>query len=388
MIWIALLIPLLFAGVCYLLFPRKIQWWELFIPTGVSVIAILISYYSMRTVAMHDVEYNGYIIVEARYYEQWSTWVDQTCYTHSCSTDANGNQTCVDIPYDCSYCDDHSAYWKAIDNFGHEYSISQAKYEELMKKWNAIPVFNELNRYIHKHGRCGVDGDMYSIKWDGRVESSEANVIEVGFTNYLKLNHSAFNYPVIKAENAKKQGLFSYPKQYDYYKQNAILGMDSFPAIYRKGEAQVKFEYLNGDMGPKNKVKVFTLLFKNKPIDIAFVQEAYWEGGNQNEIVVCMSLDDTLGIQWVKPFSWCDNKRIIVDLREDIMEIKKWDADSIYDIYRADIPKSFHYKPFTDFNYLTFQPTTGQLIFVYMLTIVVSLVVCIWCVKNEFQNES
>ena len=128
------------------------------------------------------------------------------------------------------------------------------------------------------------------------------------------------------------------------------------------------FEYLNGNLGPKHKVRVFTLLFKNKPIDIAFKQEAYWDGGNQNELLVCIGLNVTLGIEWVKPFSWCDNKRIVVDTREDVAELKTFKHQEIYHIYEENISKYFKFKSFEDFNYLTFEPTVGQLLFVYIIT--------------------
>ena len=48
--------------------------------------------------------------------------------------------------------------------------------------------------------------------------------------------------------------------------------------------------------------------------------------------------------------------------------------------------KYFKYKSFKDFNYLTFEPTAGQLLFVYFITIVVSVGCLIWCVKNNLNN--
>lgn len=137
----------------------------------------------------------------------------------------------------------------------------------------------------------------------------------------------------------------------------------------------------------KKKVKIFTLIFYNKPIDIAFKQEQYWEGGNQNELVVCIGINDTLGIDWVKPFSWCDNKRILVDTREDIAELKRLNIDSVYSVYMKNVPLFFHYKSFKDFNYLTFEPTTGQIAFVYIMTLIVTLL-CIWAeIKNNLFGD-
>lgn len=383
MIWYALLIPIVLSIISYVIWNKFFIWWELLIPIGASFLAILISYYSLKYVSMKDIEYNGYTIVEARYYEPWETWVEQTCTrTYACGTDSKGNiRYCIET-YDCSYCDYNSAYWIAIDNFGHHFSISESKYKSLITKWSTIPKFNELNRSINYNFTCGKDGDMYSIKWNNKIETSECSVLEVSFENIVKVSHSAFQYPQITNEQADSLKLFHYPKQYDYYKQNAILGLNQFN-IPNKEYIQTKFEYLNGNMGPKNKVKLFVLLFKNKPIDIAFKQEAYWDGGNQNELVVCIGLNDKLKIDWVKPFSWCDNKRIIVDTREDISKLRTFKPDSIYSICESNINKYFHYKSFKDFNYLTFEPTIGQLLFVYILTIIISVGCLIWCIKNN-----
>lgn len=385
MIWYALLIPIILTIISYVVWHKCFVWQELIIPTGISALSVLVSYYTLKTISMRDVEYNSFLIVEARYYEPWETWVKRTCSYTTCT--GGKVKVCTTHYYDCSYCDYHSARYEAIDNFGHSFDISQSKYNSLIKKWSSSPKFNELNRSINHHGSCGKDGDMYSISWDNKIESSESSVLEKPFENIVKVSHSAFQFPEISEETADSLKLFHYPEIYDFYKQRAILGLEYTGFSHAKRDSiQTKFEYLNGRLGPKHKVKVFTLIFKNKPIDIAFKQEAYWDGGNQNEIVTCIGLNDKNMIDWVKPFSWCDNKRIIVDTREDVSEIKHFDADKIIASYNNNISKYFKYKSFKDFNYLTFEPTSGQLIFVYLLTIVVSVGCLIWCIKNNLKN--
>lgn len=383
MIWYALLIPCVLSVLSFVIWHKHYVWQELLLPLAASLIFIVVSYFTLKTVDMRDVEYNGYVVVEARYYEPFDTWVHRTCsYTVSCGK----NCTRV-VYYDCSYCDHTPAKWVAIDNNGNTFDISQKKYRELIWKWGATPKFCELNRSISYHGSCGKDGDMYSVKWDFNIEHSEASVVEVPFQNIVKVSHSAFQFPNITQQDAQKLGLYDYPKFYDFYKQPAILGLDSFKMMYRfdKRIVQTKFEYLNGYLGPKDKVKIFTLLFKNKPIDIAFKQEAYWDGGNQNELVVCIGLNDDLKIEWVKPFSWCDNKRILVDTREDIANLKTFKPNEVFTIYYQNVEKFFKYKSFKDFNYLTFEPTSGQLWFVYVMTFVVSVGCIWWCVKNNIE---
>ena len=394
MIWYAMCIPLLVSIVGYIFFRKHMTWWELFIQPLIAFIVILISFYSMKSISLQDVEYNGYIITEARYYEPYETWVHKTCsQRYACGTYTTGsgkNRTthtkyCTRY-YDCSYCDYNSPRWVMIDSKGNEISITKAKYESLVKLWSATQVFVDLNRNINYHGSCGKDGDMYKIKWDGKAETSLTTTYTKSFENILKCNHSAFNYPEVSEEDAKKHGLYDYPKVQDYYHQKTVLGLDSIDYKYKRF-LERKLDYLNGMYGSKYKVRVYTLFFKDKDINSAFLQEAYWDGGNQNEIVICIGVNNQGEYQWVKPFSWCDNKRVIVDIREDLMEQKRINPNGMYDVYIKSVSSYWKYKSFKDFNYLSFEPTTGQLIFVYVLITLISVLSLIWCIKNEFKNE-
>jgi hypothetical protein len=385
MIWFAVCIPLIISLVGYYLYKHKFAWWELFIPTGVALIAIVVSFYTMKSITLSDVEYNGYLIKEARYYEYYETWVTKTCSYTTCSGTGK-TRTCTTHYYDCSYCDTNSAYWVMIDTHGNSISISQEKYLALMRKWKAIPKFVELDRDINYRGGCGKDGDMYSIKWDNHIQTSETSTYTNEFSNILKSNHSAFNFPVITPEDASKLGLYEYPIIGEYNKQNSVIGLSQMN-IKGKNQLQTSMNYLNGSLGASNKVRVYTLFFVDKEIDIAFKQEAYWDGGNQNELVVCIGVDKIGNIKWCKPFTWCDNKRMIVDTREDIMNIKTVNNAKMYNIYKKNIMKFWKYKSFKDFNYLSFEPTTGQLIFVYVLTTIISLLLTIWCILNDTDSE-
>lgn len=384
MIWFTILIPIILSILTYYIFKRAIVWWELLLPMGVSFIFILIFKFGVEKSIVVDYEYRGAIITRARYYESWETWVSQTCTrSYSCNCDNEGNcQTCTET-YDCSYCDYNAPKYIAYDNVGNEFTISQAKYQSLIKQWNKTPNFVDLHRNINNSGSCGKDGDMYEVFWDGRIESSEASTWTASFENKVQASHSAFSYPEISQEQARKIGLYDYPKFYDYYKQPAILGLDSF--YFSTSAIQKKFEYFNGNYGPKNKIHIFTLLFKNKPIDIAFKQEAYWSGGNQNEVVVCIGLNSDKSIDWVKPFSFCDNKRILINLREDIAELNTFNPDEVLKVYENNV-SLFKYKNFKDFDYLSVDMPNWALITAFIITSLISAGLLIWGVLNEFKN--
>lgn len=387
--YFAFLIPLIIVFILYKFYRCKMAMWEYLIPFVAIGIFIVIFKWTVKTVLITDTEYHGSIIVEARYYEYWESYVHRICTRQvPCGTDKDGKTQYCTETYDCSYCDQNSAYWKAYDNLGNSYSISENKYKELTKQWSTSPQFVELNRSITKYGFCGKDGDMYSIKWNGKPETSDAAVRAKDYENKIQASHSAFKLPYISKEEAEKKNLYNYPR-FNGYKQQVVLGLDSLYTTDKVQYIEKLYQYFNGVHGPKNRMKLFVCLFYDKPIKIAFDQEAYWDGGNQNELVVCIGLNrQTKQLDWVKAFSWTDHKRILVDCREDIMEMKTFDPLKILSqletiVENNDLHRSFK----TEFSYITVDLPNWALITIYIVALVFSIGIGFWCVLNDFENE-
>jgi hypothetical protein len=129
------------------------------------------------------------------------------------------------------------------------------------------------------------------------------------------------------------------------------------------------------------------LFFKNKDVDIAFKQEAYWANGNQNEVVICIGYSGNK-INWVRPFSWSENKRTLVDLREDISELKTIDLNKMYPLILNSIKLNYHYRDLDkDFEYLSVDLTEHELIVAYLLILVLTFTLCYYFVTNDFEHE-
>lgn len=394
-IWLAMIIPFIGCAIAYKFYLEKFVWWELLLPTAISFIFILITKFTVEKSLLSDTQYRGGLIVEARYYEYWETWVEKKCTEkYACGTYTTGSgknkvthtKYCTRT-YDCSYCDRHSAYWEVYDDQGHSWYIDEKEYKRLMNQWKATPEFVELNRKInYKH--CGQDGDMYRIRWNGDMLTTESSTWETSYENHVQVSKSNFDLREISEKEAVKYGLYDYPTV-NGYKQANILGIDSLTFLeqkYKNGAVKM-FEYFNGVYGPKRKLRFYVLLFYNKPIDVAIKQRSYWVGGNKNEIVLCIDVDKTTGkINWVYPFSWGENKRISIDLREDVANMDTLNFTKLYHI--ADVAtKDFMYRDFTQFDYLSVDPPNWEVWFVYILTFVITIGVLIYGHNNEFINE-
>lgn len=395
-IWFAMFIPFIGSILAYLIWKHKFVWWEFLLPMFGSAIFILITKFGVESALLHDTEYRGGIIVEARYYEYWETWVSKTCSEqYACGTYTTGSGSsrtthtryCTRY-YDCSYCDRNSAYWEVYDNQGHSWYITEKEYHRLMLQWKATPEFVELNRSIRNHGSCGQDGDMYRIRWNKDMLTSEASTWTTSYENHVQVSKSNFGLRDVTKKEIEKYSLYDYPKVSDY-KQINILGLDSMTFLdqARKNGANKMFEYFNGYYGPTRKIRVYVLLFNNKPVETGIKQRNYWNGGNKNEVVICIDVDKKTGkINWVYPFTWGENKRISVDLREDISNLKTLDFTSVYHIV-DNSTKDFVYRDFTKFNYLAVDPPTWEVWFVYLFTLGITISALYYGYSNEFEGE-
>jgi hypothetical protein len=395
-IWFAMLIPFIGCAVAYKIWKNKFVWWELVLPTVISFLFILLTKFTIETSMLSDTQYKGGVIVEARYYEYWSTWVSKMCsQEYACGTYTTGsgkNRTthtkyCTRY-YDCSYCDTNSPYWEVYDNQGHSWRVSESEYNRLKAQWNATPEFVELNRSINRHGSCGQDGDMYRIKWDGGMLSVESSTWESAYENHVQVSKSNFDLRDVSKSEAKKYNLYDYPVVKGY-NQKTILGLDSLTFLeqnYKNG-ANKMFDYFNGVYGSKRKIRVFVLLFYDKAFDVAIKQKNYWDGGNKNEVVICIDVNKMTGkINWVYPFSWGENKRISVDLREDISNMGTLNFTKLYHIVDS-ATVGFTYRDFSQFDYLSVDPPTWEVWLVYLMTLALTIGILYYGYQNEFETE-
>jgi hypothetical protein len=380
-IWFAILIPIICSFFAFIIWRKQLVIGEVLFPTVVCLVFIAVFKFTVEKIQTTDTEYQGAIITTVDYYEPWETYVRKTCSrTYKC-----GKSTCTSY-YDCSYCDYNQAKFIAYDDDGRSFSVSKDLYVKLIGQWNTKQEFHELNRSINHSLSCGKDGDMYRITWNNEIKTVEASVLAKSYENRVQAAQSAFNYEVIEDEQARKIGLYIYPKIYQFYRQTGIMGLDD--SYNNKDEVCRYYEYINGDMGPTKKVKLFVLVYKNKPLDIASKQESYWCGGNDNEFVVCIGTDSNKRLQWVKPFSWTKNRRAIVEAREEIM------SDSIFDplkvaniLHKNVIPNHFKRRDFKEFSYLTVEPPLWAIITTYVITALITGVSLYWGINNDYEND-
>lgn len=387
LIWFALLIPVFTTIILFVFFKHRTAFWEFIIPFAVSLITILIMKFSSEVSQVSDTEYWSEPAVKAIYSEPWDEEVDCTheipCSHAKYCEDKDGKE------YQCGYkhsndgyyhlydVKNHEEYWELVSESGGHISITQSRYNQFVQRWKS-KVFEDQHRSrVHS-----IDGDWYVSYWPTTDETLECIVSEHSYTNRVQASHSVFNYPEVDTSDKRFYGLYDYPSITDSYRQTNILGMGDST----RRSAERMLEILNAKLGKNKQVKVFVLLFHNKPEESAFKQECYWKGGNKNEVVVCIGVNDALKVQWCRPFSFTEVPEIKIDIRNYVQSMPQLNMKQLAEFLMPEISNKFIRKAFKDFDYLTVEPKPWQVWFTFTLTLLLNAAVLIWIIKNEFKE--
>jgi hypothetical protein len=156
---------------------------------------------------------------------------------------------------------------------------------------------------------------------------------------------------------------------------------------YNDKAAEKRLQVLNARLGHEKQIRVFFLVFRDKGREFGAMQERYWQGGNKNELVVCVGLDNANNVTWGHVFSWTEQTAVKVKLVHQIQDHKEFDINKIIDLIDTEIKEEWVRKPFKEFDYLSIEPTMTQVVWIMVLTLLVNVGIAVWIVKNEFEVD-
>lgn len=372
-----MIIPIIAVIILAIFFKMKLAWWEyllvFFIPLAGIMIAKQVSIYSQTRAT----EYLNTYLVKAEYEEYWSTWDHETC-TRTVCTGSGKSRICRTVTYDCSHCDSHQPSWTAWDNMGRSYNISQQHFEQLCKIWGKRQ-FVELNRSIDHHGTCGVDGDAYVTSYDGVFAHLQPVTNTHDYENRLQASKSVFNFQKVDKKDIQTYGLYEYKKHFDRFNYDPIFGTINPIASKRLSQ-------WNALLGSQKQIHMNILVFKNKDVTSAEMQRSYWKGGNKNEFLLCIGVDNDNKIKWTKVISWTENEYLKINIERSVASMD-YNLVNIIDTMAVHVRKDFKRKEFKDFKYLSIEPTPTATFVCFLITIILTIGLSIFSVKNEFNLE-
>lgn len=377
-IWGAYALALITLGGLLVWRRHCIVWWEAAILLVAPLALVVGARQFIEYVQTQDSEYWGGYALNVYYDEPWDEYIHKTCSRECCcSTDTKGNRSCSTEYYDCSYVDYHPAAWELKDSNGRGFNITRERFEELAARWQSRQ-FVEMNRNYHS-----LDGNRYMATWSGAAETIEPTATEHYYTNRVAVSDSIFRFPTV---DPKTYGLFEYPGIYDGYKQQVVLGYKGADGV----EAERKFEFINAMLGRKKQLRVFVLVFADKPLEAGMDQEAYWQGGNKNEFIVAVGTDAAGTVRWAYPFSWTEVDSLKIDARNYFVDRtgQPLALSEFADWLGPHLDERWVRLEFARWQSLAIDPPTWTIIVTYVLTVGMCAGIAYWCVHNEYKCES
>ena len=376
-IWFALLIPFATAAIMLMFFSRKVTWWEVLLPLGASFLLILIAKCLIEYTQCCDTEYWTGWVTHAEYHEKWTEEWDEYV-SESSHTDSKG-RTVVDTPaHTVHHVDHHPPQWNMFGSNGEDYSIDSSTYDRLVQLWKC----NTKEKLYHSNQTSWGDGNMYHTNWNNSRDTMIVCTSAHTYQNRVIASKSVFKFQDISKKEAEELGLFDYPATTDPTTVPSILGSGG-PTM---ASANKLLCVRNAELGHRKQVRMWVLIFNSADQQLGLDQESYWAGGNKNEFVLCIGVDNG-HVKWAYPFSWCEDEQLKIDVRQAAVAQDVLDLDKIVTSLADNVEKRFARKHFKEFNYLSVEPPFWALMTTFIVTLIANIGICVWAVVNEFDPD-
>lgn len=366
-LFISMILPFITAIILWFWFKHKTTWYEFGIPFAVSFIVGLFLHIVIHSSLYWKIEYWTNYITKIEYYEPWDEFV---IYPDIVS---DGKNTRIVIKTKIEY---HKPKYIAYDNENNSFNINKEDYELFKNRWKNSS-FVEMNRKFHSF-----DGDMYYSKFNNLDKDMWIiNTIHY-YKNKIPYTSSVFNFKKISKEEKIDYDIVDYPDTYT----GPILGNTSLIS----SDDVKNLDALNARFGSEYEIKVWMIIYKNKSAESATIQEHYWYGGNMNELVICVGINDQKEVQWAKTFSWTPKGTFTTSCKAEVESQidQNLDINKIISWLYKNIPTQWERRDFNkDFDYLSVEVPLHMIVMSIIIGIIVNILVVAFVLENEKEND-
>lgn len=364
-IWGAMVIPILAMVVLAIFFSKKLAWPSYVVMILVPMAFIGITKSLVDMAEIKATEYLGGYMIRAEFHEYWREWEHEICTEqYACGEDSEGNTEYCTRVYDCSHYEDHPEYWEAFDSNGHSWQIPKNSYDDFVKLFGnkAFVNLDHATHYDMSRSDC-VDGNEYETHLIQPCQDSQLVITSVSheYENKVQASKSVFNFPAVDPKALK---LVDRPIPSAWH-QDVILG-DPGPT---KAAGEAAIGKLDGTLGKASKARVYVIVFKDRPMQSAFDQQAYWKNGHKNEIDICIGVDKDYQVTWARVFGWTKMETLKADIESHLMGQKALDLGELGTWLYPKIQGKVIRRDFKEFDYVTIEPSPGWTIFAYIFTL-------------------
>jgi hypothetical protein len=338
---------------------------------------IMIAKGLVETEQVRAEEYWGGSVVKMTYYAPWTEKVHHSdpIMIPTVTIDAQGNATPSTTIGGYNEYDRNEvqpAHYDAVDSNGIALEINEDLYRRISARMP--PASHQL---LH-HANEVEDGEAVEVQaWDGKDEHLYPITTRHDYVNRVQSSHE-IRFPSVEANQVSRIGLVEHPAITEY-SCPAILGAD-YPG---REEAERQIQLLNAKLGKKKQLRVFVIVFKNKPNSAAKAQYDLWKGGNKNEFTVCVNVDNAGKVIWCKVISWTEAPGLKEDTERHVQGMGVLNLSSLTEKYLyPQLEQRFARKRFRDFNRLTLEPPVGVSLLANLFGILQPLALCFQKLKT------
>jgi len=392
-------LAILTAIILLIFFKKYVVWWEIILLIAIPTIISFGEKALIEHVSANYTEYWGdeiaYVIEE----EPWNEWINQTCSeTYACGTDSKGNTKYCTRTYDCSYQNDYGPKWYAVTKLGTHINISEKKYEKLKKQFGNTKIniktrknYDRYDKCISSHGTkfqnksVGKYSYVWQTFWDKSYKTQEPVVTKHSYKNKIKASdYTVFNYINISKEKADSLNLYDYPEfNNNYFTYPSMLG-------WNNKNVQREWQKINGALGYDKQIRIWILIHHTTNENIGFLQECYWVGGNKNELVINIGVDNNNNIVWNHIFTWSTSQGMVSTIKQYIngKKLNEKDMLDIANFTKNQVNKHWERLEFKQFDYLTVNPPIWAIVLAYIFTLIICILLSIYVIKNNINNNN
>jgi len=366
-----MLIPIAASIGMFWLLRKKFVWWEYLTIFGVSTIFILVSKLIIVSSLTSDTEYWSESGVSIKHDGAYDEWIVAECpYDCWCTTDDDGFQTCSTCWEDCSHMNNYSDKYTLYSESGKGFGINESEYRRISKKWGG-----DKKTGMHPEAETYDKGVYKAYLPKGKRNLVECIVTSHSYENKVAVSNAEYEFLSVEVTEADvdKYGLHDYPEIYSGHKQHHILG----PGGKNKKQGIQNMNVLNAELGHKKQVKAFILIYRSQPEEAGHMQESYWKGGNKNEFVMTIGIDDKNNVQWAYPFTWCENELLKTTTTNRIMHQGQLDLADFSKYLHSELNVNFERKKFKDFSHLTAEPTSRSITITMIILIIITVILVV-----------
>lgn len=385
---IVYIFPPLVTGAMVLLFANYDYWWAYLLMVALSELIL----WAIIRRGSYTREYLSGYALNVQHHEPWVERVERI----ETYTDSKGNvhqRRVVDYVH-------HPDRWLMPLNTGRYVDVHPDVYNEFRLLWATPEV---LINPPHINCVGGGGGQLY--EWNNNYSDAATHTYTGHYINYLANSRSIFRKEKVSPQDAETYGLIDYPKYSSRHLEHpVVLGSLKLPEwVEIAPEVQREFCLINAFAGHDREIHIFILLFDAaQGIATALKQQAYWNGGNKNEFVVCLGVDfagckpsdvptdtptDTptdspsgvnvcATVKWSKAFSWCDAPRLEAATESYFIAHKELDLRGYAEWLRNNL-ELWKRKEFSDFKYLGVNLSPRRKVALAVMTVILCVAIVV-----------